>query len=335
MIKLHYFRLYSAPGIYDFNPDADEELLRNDKVVVRILGSHSFQSVLDDFLISPGKSFDALNEIEKKNLQVRRNSYLAYSSSHAIFYVNAGLFLNDLDLQSIQGVEGPVWDKLPHESIAKIAFDSVAAAVSLSRVPDASRNFEFILDGYYATDPTGDGFQRFSRNRVSDGYVTATISKAEISQATTLAAVLYKETEMRTVIDLFSAALTPRESGHLHAFISAWTGLEIFVAKQFRELEPSIEIIVKGLSTHETFSDRMRVVMRDKYRLTDKFAVISNYYNEIDADDDMASFKRIKDARDGFFHTMKGDMNSLPLDETRTLLEKYLKLYQARNKRAG
>jgi len=67
MVRLHYFRLYSASGIYDLNPDADEELLSNDKVVVRLLGRNAYESVLDDFLISPGKSFDALDDGDKKS----------------------------------------------------------------------------------------------------------------------------------------------------------------------------------------------------------------------------------------------------------------------------
>ncbi|PQV44254.1 hypothetical protein [Paraburkholderia sp. BL21I4N1] len=335
MAKLHYFRIYSATGIYEPNPNMDVVLLSGDQVVVRLLGCNVYASVLDEWLIAPGKSFVDLENGDKKRLQLRRNSCLAHSSSHATIYVNASVPLANVDLQSIKNSEGAVLDKLPHKSIAATAFGSVTTAISLSRFKNISRNYDLILDGYYAFDEKSGGFQKLFPNNFSDSYTATKITDEEILKVTALAEALCQDGELRSVVDLFSDALTPHESGHLHAFIAAWTGLEMFIAKQFKELQSSVEISIKGYPAHKVFSERMLDVMKDKYRLLDKFVALSNYYNEVDADDDISLFKNLKRVRDDFFHSMEGDIDSLPLDKTRELLEKYLKLYMGRDKRAG
>ena len=67
--------------------------------------------------------------------------------------------------------------------------------------------------------------------------------------------------------------------------------------------------------------------MSDKYRLTGKFAVISNIFDSNNSDKDIDQFKKIKLIRDEFFHSMKGEAKDLPLDLTRQLFSKYFKIY--------
>ncbi|WP_185879250.1 hypothetical protein, partial [Pseudomonas aeruginosa] len=102
---------------------------------------------------------------------------------------------------------------------------------------------------------------------------------------------------------------------------------EIFVAKQFKELQSSITININGATAHNEFSSRMLDVMKDKYRLVDKFSALSNLYDSANSDADIAEFKRIKGIRDKFFHRMEGEVKSLPLEETRQLMFKYFVLY--------
>ena len=153
------------------------------------------------------------------------------------------------------------------------------------------------------------------------------ISDGEILNAGQLADYIHQSVELRSVAGLFAEALTPGNNGYLHSFIAAWTGLEIFIAKQFKELQGNVQITVKGEPAHKEFSERMRDIMQGKYRLLDKFSVLSHYYCKADSDADIEIFKRLKRTRDKFFHSMEGEINSLPLDDTRRLLEKYLKLH--------
>lgn len=331
MTKLYYARFYSASGIYEPDPDMDKVILKSDEVTVRLLGFNKYAAELDGFLISPEKRFTDLDENERKRIKIRRNSYLAPHASFAVLYIEVSILLKDLDIKSARDSEGVVWSKLPHKTVADSAFASVATAIALSRPHQVSKNYDCILDGYYAYEKKTGGFQKFTHNNASSSSITARISGKEIVDTSALSEVVHRNTELRSVATLFSAALTPNNNGHLHSFIAAWTGLEIFIAKQFKELQASVQISVKGERAHKEFSGRMLEIMKDKYRLLDKFAALSNYYCESDADADIDKFKSLKRVRDNFFHSMEGEVESLPLNEARQLLEKYLRLHLQRN----
>ncbi|WP_209245209.1 hypothetical protein, partial [Pseudomonas aeruginosa] len=129
-----------------------------------------------------------------------------------------------------------------------------------------------------------------------------------------------------------SSASSENSAGGIRAFcqnqeVFFRVSLEIFVAKQFKELQSSITININGATAHNEFSSRMLDVMKDKYRLVDKFSALSNLYDSANSDADIAEFKRIKGIRDKFFHRMEGEVKSLPLEETRQLMFKYFVLY--------
>lgn len=333
MVNLKYFRIYSATGVYEPEPNMDVTLLSNDNVVVRLLGANTYASVLDELLTSLGKRISDLDGKALKEIQSTRNSYLACSHSNAILYISASQPLADIDLEEIQDDDGPNLEKLPHKAKVVRAFGVVATAVSLSRFSVISKDYEFVLDGYYAIDESSGAFKKLYHHERSRSQTMSRINQEEIQSAIFLAEILHADKELQAVIDLFSGSLKPYESGFLQAFISAWTGLEIFIAKQFKAIQLNIGITIKGAPAHNIFSERMLEVMKDKYRLLDKFVALSNYFNESGADDDISLFKKIKKVRDDFFHSMVGSVESLPLNETRELLEKYLKLYLVNDKK--
>lgn len=333
MVHLKYFRIYSAVGVYDPLPDMDVTLLNNDNVVVRLLGSKVYASILDELLTSLGKRISDLDGNDLKKVQPTRDSYLLYGSSNAILYISSSQPLADINVSEIQDEDGPNLEKLPHKAKADRAFGVVATAISLSRYSAISKDYEFVLDGYYAIDEKSGGFKKLHHHKRSRGKKMSKIDQEEIQSAILLAEILNADKELQTVIDLFSRSLKPYEDGFLQAFISAWTGLEIFIAKQFKAIQLTIGITIKGEPAHDIFSKRMLEVMKDKYRLLDKFAALSNYLNESGADEDITVFKKVKQIRDEFFHNMVGPVESLPLNETRELLEKYLKLYLVNEKK--
>lgn len=115
----------------------------------------------------------------------------------------------------------------------------------------------------------------------------------------------------------------------LSAFISAWAGLEILIVATFDRYEASSATALNdALPTSAVgIADRMRSVMKDKYRLADKFAIMASALDPASSDRDLASFMNLKKVRDVFFHTLSTSPDDLPGEATRRLLRKYLTLH--------
>lgn len=118
----------------------------------------------------------------------------------------------------------------------------------------------------------------------------------------------------------------------LSAFISAWAGLEILIVATFDHYEALwTETLHRALpGTALSVANRVRAVMKDKYRLADKFAIMASALDPAGADEDLASFMALKQMRDAFFHTLSADPQDLPGEATRRLLRKYLSLHLER-----
>lgn len=133
---------------------------------------------------------------------------------------------------------------------------------------------------------------------------------------------------LEKVVQLFVASLE-REQEALRGFLSAWSGLEILVNKLFGYYE---EILFSELASGEhpeirsAHLARIREVMKDKYRLVDRFAVIAMQLCPTDADGDVETFKELKKKRDLLLHGQEVD-GRLPIGTTQELLKKYLALH--------
>lgn len=120
----------------------------------------------------------------------------------------------------------------------------------------------------------------------------------------------------------------------LLSFLSVWSGLEIFISKNFKHYENQL---LKRLSVGTPPAvpprvvERIRNVMSDKYRLSDKFSLISGELGESDAGQDQAMFESIKLVRDKLLHGEDIPLPSLPVADARRLLRKYLRLHLAQN----
>lgn len=119
----------------------------------------------------------------------------------------------------------------------------------------------------------------------------------------------------------------------LSAFISAWAGLEILIVATFDQYEASLAEALNGAlpASAVGIADRMRSVMKDKYRLADKFSIMASELDPANADQDLVSFMNLKKVRDAFFHTLSTSPDELPGEATRRLLRKYLTLHLDRS----
>ncbi|MEJ1365466.1 MAG: hypothetical protein RPU42_10325 [Candidatus Sedimenticola sp. (ex Thyasira tokunagai)] len=109
--------------------------------------------------------------------------------------------------------------------------------------------------------------------------------------------------------------------------MSAWSSLEIFTNKVFTFYEDKF---VNGIAEDHNsdgvnkFLERIKDVMKDKYRLTDKFALIASFLSGEPAED-IEQFKSMKKIRDTISHGREFNEDTLPIEEIRKLAAKYLR----------
>lgn len=209
---------------------------------------------------------------------------------------------------------------------AKTAFQVVSSAWALIAMDGWSIDFRTVREISFVTDDFGRRIHPLSVRASVSSRVLGGVSEEMLDRIRLSIAQLDGRVDLNTVSRLLAQALRS-ETHRLQAFMSAWTALEIFVAKTFPRFE---ELFLQSLSEGQASRDvlkRIQEVMSDKYRLTDKFSLLASHLAPEDAERDTRDFGTFKKKRDKYFHEMESDVNQLPLGEVITLLRKYLRLY--------
>lgn len=134
------------------------------------------------------------------------------------------------------------------------------------------------------------------------------------------------------VHQLFAASLEQNKD-RLRAFLSGWSALEIFVNKVFLFYENAFLgdlTSEKDPKAKEWYVQRIREVMKDKYRLRDRFALIAASLVPCEADADVDEFIAAKKTRDALAHGAEILDSDLPLEVVHKVLGKYLQLHATR-----
>jgi hypothetical protein len=119
-----------------------------------------------------------------------------------------------------------------------------------------------------------------------------------------------------------------RDNDQLRRFMFGWSALEILINKVFSEYEKQFvqNLIGADPAIHtQRYFERIRDVMKGKYRLTDKFVVLAACVADNTVEEDIENFVEIKKSRDALLHGKAIDEKSLPDSETVALLKKYLR----------
>jgi hypothetical protein len=106
--------------------------------------------------------------------------------------------------------------------------------------------------------------------------------------------------------------------------------LEIFVNKVFKQYNTAFfdSVLDEGHpEVQRKYLGRVRDVMKDKYRLADKFAAISSLLAPSTADKDLQAFVEAKKLRDELFHGQTVDEKNLPVERVRDLVSRYVRLH--------
>jgi hypothetical protein len=124
----------------------------------------------------------------------------------------------------------------------------------------------------------------------------------------------------------------------LRAFLSGWAALEILVNKIFGEYNDRLFAELRRDAqpkAREIYLQRVLDVMKDKYRLNDKFALVAASLNPSEADADFVVFKEAKAIRDQLAHGQDVVDSALPVVETQRLAKKYLHFHLGTGGSAG
>lgn len=198
---------------------------------------------------------------------------------------------------------------------------------SLSISTGSEYQAENLIDNIYFRDTNGKllfsyeitgGKARLILSKIQDSDKIENISKLiDISE---------KNSQLNSVFRLFSQSLEANQN-RFKAFLSIWSATEIFVNKSFTYYEE--KFISKVSGNHDSngvdrFMERVQSVMKDKYRLYDKFVLIASYLSP-NLENDLKLFKKIKKTRDQIYHGITFNDDELPVEETRELVSIYLK----------
>lgn len=139
--------------------------------------------------------------------------------------------------------------------------------------------------------------------------------------------------DLSSVLGLLRRSFELESQDRFQAFLAAWLALEIFVGKTFAAYEQRMLADNRGDTGSKAagrYWNRIKEVMKDKYRFADRFAAIAFQLDPEQADEDLVTASRIKGLRDGIVHY--GDRvapRELPLETTRKLTRKYVLLHVA------
>jgi len=188
---------------------------------------------------------------------------------------------------------------------------------------------EKIADGIYFIDNAGKPAYSVDFKVSGSATVSTSLKLGVVEYVEKYAKVLSGHPELVDSARLLLQSLSD-ESDRLLSFLSIWSGLEIFVNKVFRSYEvtmfPKDEKKTSN-AVPEPVVKRIREVMKDKYRIVDKFSMVSSLLAPDDAKADLAKIKIIKDIRDKLMHGGELELKALPIQDTQVLLRKYLRLH--------
>lgn len=221
-----------------------------------------------------------------------------------------------------------LFDEVPLAASAKDACQAATSGILLAISHDITATIESLGSVAYVIEE-GTGRLIYSTSPTISGSHRSysSLPEAVFTDAVAYSRSLQKDPTLETVVRLLSQSAQVVDP--LQSFLTAWAGLEVFLDKTFKSTyEAGIFATIEGAATPSAgpFIERLREVMNGKYNIRDKFIVIASALAEVDADEDIKAFKQLKKIRDNV-HTMSVNTASLPVDKTRNLLRKYLRLH--------
>ncbi len=208
--------------------------------------------------------------------------------------------------------------------------DIEAMKVAVAFESDVPSRFAYLTDGTYLLNDAGKPVYSISFSMSAEASVSTPLCNEAVKRIADRYAALNQENDLDSVERLF-AQMAEYDSERLKAFLSGWAALEILIAKSFKSYEQAFLAPFTNAdhpTLRERFLGRIKGVMKDKYRLTDKFiavtAVLFPSIEGAEAEKNYSEFCRLKSLRDSIFHGEPFLEEGLPVNEMAALLRKYV-----------
>lgn len=221
-------------------------------------------------------------------------------------------------LVAIRNASAPTASQISHKHSVNAAIS--AFSVSAKSIDRAEKIFE----ANYRIDSELGCVHYFSASAYGEGRVISQLPDDFGKDFRSISERLRDHQNLLSVFRLLAASYT-QNSDKLAAFLAAWSAFEIFVGKIFPSQETQFFSSLE--SSHEEFVSRLREVMNDKYRLTDKFALLASTVSAETAKEDIKAFKSFKKVRDELLHGGDIETSRLPLASIQSLLRRYFFVY--------
>lgn len=202
--------------------------------------------------------------------------------------------------------------------------------LALAFESDPPSRFSTLTEGVYLTDATGRLVYSITFSMSADMSVSSPFTPESTTRICNRFTTLHQISDMDRVQRLF-AQMADFKTDRLKAFLSGWAALEILIAKSFKTYEETFLSPLTNAgqpSLRERFLQRVKAVMKDKYRLSDKFLAVAAVLFPDSPDsavqDDYKTFSRLKDLRDSIYHGDEFVEKDLPVHELAGLLRKYM-----------
>lgn len=208
--------------------------------------------------------------------------------------------------------------------------DIEAMKVVIACESDVPSQFVNLSEETYLLNDEGKRVYSMSFSVSAEASSSTTLSEDTIQRISARYAALNQANDLDSVERLF-CQMAEYDTDRLKAFLSGWAALEILIAKSFKSYEQAFFspfINAEQPTLRERFLDRIKGVMKDKYRLTDKFiavtAVLFPGVSDVDTQQNFEKFRRLKKQRDSIFHGEAFSERDLPVHELAALLRKYV-----------
>lgn len=203
--------------------------------------------------------------------------------------------------------------------------------LALCMLSDAPSKFSLLTDDAYLTNDEARIIYSVNFKFSAEATLSRTASIEQLREIPAHYAKLETAGAFASVQRLFSQMAEFR-ADKLRAFLFGYAALEILISKLFKRYEGEFlaPLTSAGQPTlRERFLDRLKEVMKDKYRLTDKFVVVAALLfpnaAKAELEADYERFRCLKDRRDTIAHGDEFVEEALPVNEVSSLLLKYIK----------
>ena len=186
-----------------------------------------------------------------------------------------------------------------------------------------------LREGIYLLDDSGKIHYSYSLVGRASARVASPFKDEMADRTEQIADRLIDRPELHRVVRLMLEAFE-KEADPLRSFLSAWSALEIFINKVFTGYEEQFkaDLLLEGHSAAlEFYLDRVSEVMKSRYRILDRFNIVSHFLAEDTALQDREEFKALKDRRDLLLHGQEVSEKDLDSHKLMDLLSRYLQAH--------